>query len=78
VDIKYMIVGLLIAALIGWTIVDGIETGQRGGRIYEDNTPTLGPHHWNPPITGSVFCIPTQSPTQMFCWNWCVSIDIRT
>ena len=62
----------LVVAL--WTIIYGKQLPD----MFQDNAPTLGPHHWNPPITGSVSCIPTQSPTQMFCWNWCVSIDIRT
>ena len=86
-DNKYAIVGLLIAALIGWTIVDGIQQGERGGRIYPDNTPPIWPHHWNlPAVKGyqnseptmfinrqiSIFCQPTYSPTQMFSWNFCI------
>ena len=39
---------LLGLALVGYVILDGMQQGQRGGRIYSDNTPTLGPHHWNP------------------------------
>ena len=74
----WILLGLLIAALIADTITDGIETGQRGGKIYPDNTPPLGPHHWNlQAVKGyqnsklikqvSVACF----PTQMFVWNWC-------
>jgi uncharacterized membrane protein len=70
--INWILVGLLIAALIADTVTDGIETGQRGGKIYPDNTPPLGPHHWNlPTVKGyqnseptikhvSVTCFPTQ------------------
>lgn len=38
---------LLSIILIGYTITDGIETGQRDGKIYPDYTPTIGPHHWD-------------------------------
>jgi len=83
--INWILLGLLIAVLIEDTIPDGIETGQRGGMIY-DNTRPIGPHHWNlPAVKGyqnfeptikylqvSVFRQSTQSPTQMFYWDWCV------
>lgn len=79
--INWILVGVLIAALIADTVSGGIETGQRGGKIYPDNTPPLGPHHWNlPAVKGyqnseptikkiSVVCFPTESPTQMFSWG---------
>jgi hypothetical protein len=54
VDRKWILLGLLIVLLIGYTITDGIETGQRGGKIYPDNTPPLGPHHWDEPITAQM------------------------
>jgi len=76
-----IICGLLAIVLVLWTITDGIETGQRGGKIYPDNTPPLGPHHWNlPAVKGyqnseltikqiSVFCMPSQVAP----WKeWCV------
>ena len=44
----WTLVSLLAAGLIGYVILDGMMQGQRGGRIYSDNTPTLGPHHWCP------------------------------
>jgi len=78
---NWILLGLLIAVLIADTITDGIETGQRGGKIYPDNTPPLGPHHWtlsiyamneSPYESVSIFCQPTTSPTQMFTWNLCV------
>src|SRR5215831_9901283 len=67
--LQNVIVGLLIAALIGYTITDGIETGQRGGRIYEG--------YQNSELTIkysqiSTFRQSVQSPTEIFWWNWCV------
>ncbi|MGC2573946.1 MAG: hypothetical protein WA364_20715 [Candidatus Nitrosopolaris sp.] len=75
-----ILVGLLAMVLVLWTITDGIEIGQRGGKIYPDNTPPLGSHHWtlsiyamneSPYESVSIFCQLTTSPTQMFTWNWC-------
>ena len=87
---KYLIITiglvvLLSALLVGWTILDGVEQGQRGGKIYPDNTPTIGPHHWDPPMTGqtvkgyqnseltikqiSVACFPVRLPTTVW-YQW--------
>lgn len=50
-DIVLPIIGcILIAAVIAWPLLFGYQLGRQGGRIYSDNTPSLGPHHWNPPM----------------------------
>ena len=77
----------LIAVLLGWTIVDGIEQGQRNGAIYPDNTPPLGPHHWDPLYVPtakgyqnseptikqiSLFCFPIQTAPEFPWYQSCI------
>ena len=80
-----ILVVLLIAALLGCTILDKVQQGQRDGKIYSsDDTPIIGPHHWDPSYVPTVKGYPEPlivNPISIFCqpmrnvlaWcNWCI------
>jgi len=77
---SWVLVCSLIAVLLEWIIVDGIEQGQRNGAIYPDNSPPIGPHHWNPFLVAeltikyfqtSIYCAPVQVAPEFPWREWC-------
>jgi len=61
-----MIVTVALTALLGYFVLDKMGWGSN----YYNHSPkspfTAGF------ISAATFCMPVESPTQMFWWNWCI------